>query len=723
MDDVVHYEVSCGKFLSFIPTLTELKGQDSNNYFDSYYESLDESLGCGDRNNSLHYYNSDYCSSLVNSGSVSLMFHQMSQLNEESSKLIPSASMNSHKVSNSFDGSIFNKLLIQNYTEYLIDASSVINELKVKCSSWANLYDSLFILETLNYSPPKNSLTNSKLNCKFLDDTTSPGKVKDGDDEELTFTINESASPPPTIDSPSSSSETTCTDSGVFVNLNTASIIHQNQCNNAQQQQQQQHQVSNDNLRNGKSLNNESSAQTKCANNEQPTQLTLANKVNIESSSVPLQLSSSSTSPQPLISNSSNCSTIILSPFTTTTRVFDKNKNGFLTVDTDDTGSSCTSNIGNSKTASIAETASVDETSSSISDVTLMINHRHSNNCSPVTSVEELHSMAHESCVYGSSGTGSTNGQIVCDSNDVMHDSSESIIGPFLLAILTKLESMVEADLVTNLQLTGIISHLCCYPLPLLRSFFLSSLVSGQTGVKTFRDSLEITRSRIINETSKLKQFDSTLCTCRCYLMSRDSDEKTICNSNYGNVVSCTSTLQLLNRYNINLNESISSTCSTESSKSSKSSNSGGSNRRKSLKEFLFRSKGNSKSSNISNTDVHGNIGDPFACQLHCSSINLTSNKEKGSKNIKQPKQPVLESLNTGTGYRYINRASYDSTSSKESDLSLSSSFKPFGSEKDQRVMLAALVFEEFMKEISAICHEHSISFAPSIRQPNFSIH
>lgn len=760
MDDVIHFEVSCGKFLSLIPTYDELRGINHFNYFnsgiqfyDSYYESLDESLDCNrhphphpreegssrslatgkDDNNcssSLNSCSSSSAGSLITSGSVSLMFHQMtSQINDEL-KSNTSGSMNCSRITSLTDSSfIFNKLLVQNYNEYLMDASNVINDLKMKCSYWVNMYDSQFVLETLNYSgdSSKNSSTlinsNGKLQCKLSHDESNTDKVtncKDVDEEE--FTINESTSPPPTIDSPSSSSETTCTDSGVFVNLNSNSNLHSNTSSscctssNLQQNNQQQVQVNKDNLLDKLTMNNESSllAQSKvtCANNDQPTQLTLANKVNIESSSVPLILSSSS--PQPLISSTSNCSTIILSPFTTTTckvTIVDcKSKNSYLTLD-DDTNNATGGNCSLKTSASIitGETTSVDETSSSISDVTLMINHRNSNNCSPVTSVDELHSMNHESCAYNSSGTGSTNGQITCDNfNLISSETSESIIGPFLMAILTKVESMVDGDLITNLQLTGIISHLASYPVPLLRSYFLSSLVSYQKNVKTFFTSLEIARRRIINETSKLNQsqFDSILCTSRCYLMSRDLNDCKVTNLNYNaNSTTCTSSLQLLNRYNMNLNDSFSSIESFETSKSGKSStSSGSSNRRKSLKEFLFRSKATSKN-NTSVNDSHGEQG--LNCPLHGHLFDLTQKNDKSNcKNSKVPKAPILESLNTGTGYRYINRASYDSNSSKESDVII----KSFASEREEKIMLAALVFEEFMKEISAICHEHSIA-------------
>lgn len=57
--------------------------------------------------------------------------------------------------------------------------------------------------------------------------------------------------------------------------------------------------------------------------------------------------------------------------------------------------------------------------------------------------------------------------------------------GPFLSALLTKLESMMQNSLYVNLLLTGLISRLACYPKPLLRSFLLNHNLVFQPSVKS----------------------------------------------------------------------------------------------------------------------------------------------------------------------------------------------------------------------------------------------
>lgn len=694
IDDTMNFETSCRKFLSLIPSYDELKGENCTiNCYNYYHDSLNGYNSHNIDDKSIFQMDNDTSSSLMTSGSVSLMFHQINRPLDVSQYISSSFScVKSHS------SCLLNKLLMKNYGEYLKDASQVIHELTVDCSYWANKYDSQHVIESLNYSSSKHSLTNDSSQCKYYandrkdrKDVTLTREDGTNGEEEDDYAMHGSASPPPTVESPSSSSETTCTDSGVFVNLTS-------HCNLVNQHIENSFSSRGSNC-DATATNHDTIS---CANHEQPIQLSFANKINDEPSNVPLIASS----PQPLISNSSNCSTIILSSFATSTRVtLDKCKKENVTLIEEETSrTNCSSDTCYARNSCTINTVSTDESSSCVnSDVTLMLHHRQSNNCSPVTSVEELNSMAHESCAV--SGTGSTNGQITYENS--IGDANEAALGPFICALLNKLECMVDTDLVTNLQLTGIISHLCSYPIPLLRSFFLSSYITYSRDIKSFHDSLIITRNRIIDETSKLCNFDTVLCASRCYLMSRDeSFIKSLGNSlNTHHLNQCISDIHLMNRYNIDLNESFSSDCASLSTRSSISSTSSG--KRKSLKEFLFRPRASSKLSDSQSSCNSEN--DPFHCQVHPHHVQLdhSSNANKKSRSTKVTKRPLLESLDTGTGYRFINRSSIDSTVSKDSS---DSTYKSFGTDRDERVMLAALVFEEFLKEISAICHEHSIS-------------
>ena len=57
--------------------------------------------------------------------------------------------------------------------------------------------------------------------------------------------------------------------------------------------------------------------------------------------------------------------------------------------------------------------------------------------------------------------------------------------GPFMSALLNKLELMVQNPLYVNLQLTGLLSRLACYPQPLLKSLLLSNSLVFQPSVKS----------------------------------------------------------------------------------------------------------------------------------------------------------------------------------------------------------------------------------------------
>ena len=58
-------------------------------------------------------------------------------------------------------------------------------------------------------------------------------------------------------------------------------------------------------------------------------------------------------------------------------------------------------------------------------------------------------------------------------------------LGPFLSALFSKMESMIQNSLYMNLLLTGIVARLAAYPQPLLRSFLLNHNLVFQPTVKS----------------------------------------------------------------------------------------------------------------------------------------------------------------------------------------------------------------------------------------------
>ena len=57
--------------------------------------------------------------------------------------------------------------------------------------------------------------------------------------------------------------------------------------------------------------------------------------------------------------------------------------------------------------------------------------------------------------------------------------------GPFLTALMQKLETLMQNTLYVNLLLSGLVTRLACYQQPLLRSFLLNHSLVFQPTVKS----------------------------------------------------------------------------------------------------------------------------------------------------------------------------------------------------------------------------------------------
>ncbi|KAK3921721.1 FTS and Hook-interacting protein [Frankliniella fusca] len=95
-------------------------------------------------------------------------------------------------------------------------------------------------------------------------------------------------------------------------------------------------------------------------------------------------------------------------------------------------------------------------------------------------------------------------------------------IGPFLDAILRKLESMLDNGLVVNLQLTGLISRLAVHPQPLLRSFLLDHLLVTQPSIRSLFQVLGTLKHRIDRVLSSLPNIQELVVEAQEFLVSRE---------------------------------------------------------------------------------------------------------------------------------------------------------------------------------------------------------
>ncbi|GBM90498.1 FTS and Hook-interacting protein [Araneus ventricosus] len=210
-------------------------------------------------------------------------------------------------------------------------------------------------------------------------------------------------------------------------------------------------------------------------------------------------------------------------------------------------------------------------------------------------------------------------------------------IGPFLSIILTRLEMMMQNDVYTNLHLTGIISRLACYPQPLLRSFLLNPSLVFQPTVRSLFQVLGSLKQKVDSYSYTVDNYEELVHQSKQFLFSRVQNmAKPFTTRVYS--------------------DSVSRVHSASFSGFQR-----GEPRRKSLTSFLFR-----KSSFLRNRDNFG-------------------------------KEPMLESISDGQGYRYV---------SKPTPYSLEGEME---SVKAKNAIFCAVVLEEFLKELAAIAQEHSI--------------
>ncbi|CAG2107074.1 unnamed protein product [Medioppia subpectinata] len=219
-----------------------------------------------------------------------------------------------------------------------------------------------------------------------------------------------------------------------------------------------------------------------------------------------------------------------------------------------------------------------------------------------------------------------------------------------------------ENDVYTNLQLTGLLARLAAYPQPLLRSYLLNPSLVFQKDVKSLITLLNELRKKLDQLSEDIENFDELLRNARHFLFAR---ENRMLNRKQSFLP------QIDNNFHYNSRPSRSNSITSLASIRSESGTEVLKKGFNSLKERLFRS----------------------------TPKNMRRSTSMSVQPLPPP--PVLESVSGGQGYRY---------------------FKPFDSpeqaldaneveerERIQKIVLATIVFEEFVRELSAISYEHFI--------------
>ncbi|XP_074649833.1 FHF complex subunit HOOK-interacting protein 1B-like isoform X2 [Tubulanus polymorphus] len=96
-------------------------------------------------------------------------------------------------------------------------------------------------------------------------------------------------------------------------------------------------------------------------------------------------------------------------------------------------------------------------------------------------------------------------------------------IGPFLTVILQKFESLMQNTFYVNLLLTGVIARLAYYPQPLLKSFLINPNLVFQPQIKSLIQVLGSVKHKIDCYSYTVDNFESLLLKARRFLAWRDS--------------------------------------------------------------------------------------------------------------------------------------------------------------------------------------------------------
>lgn len=94
--------------------------------------------------------------------------------------------------------------------------------------------------------------------------------------------------------------------------------------------------------------------------------------------------------------------------------------------------------------------------------------------------------------------------------------------GPFLTAIWSKLQTYTSNLLYVNLHLTGIISHMSTYPLPLLHSIFLRPDIATASDLPSFHQVLKIMKQQIDAELPMTEESLEFIDNGRTFLIDRE---------------------------------------------------------------------------------------------------------------------------------------------------------------------------------------------------------
>uniref|UniRef100_U5EYG6 FHF complex subunit HOOK-interacting protein C-terminal domain-containing protein n=1 Tax=Corethrella appendiculata TaxID=1370023 RepID=U5EYG6_9DIPT len=278
-------------------------------------------------------------------------------------------------------------------------------------------------------------------------------------------------------------------------------------------------------------------------------------------------------------------------------------------------------------------------------------------------------------------------------------------LGPFLTSIWGKLQTFTSNCLYVNLQLTGLISHLAFYPLPLLHSILLRPDIPTTSDTPSFHQVLKILKQQIDAELpSDIEESMEIVDTARSFLIDR---EIRLINTRK-NAIESTKNLTNGSGSNSQPQNIISTLSATTPVQLTPSSSydpfKRNDTKRKSITSSfsnMFRRPGSAGSS--SNTTSLTSSSSMSTNQAQYS--NVTNNNNNNSRRESREAETQFTSLDTQSQHH---SQPQNSSGSSSLDYSLANSI---GSNDRQRdLAICAVLLDEWLKELSAISQEQCIT-------------
>ncbi|XP_058833602.1 FHIP family protein AAEL005291-like isoform X1 [Topomyia yanbarensis] len=301
-------------------------------------------------------------------------------------------------------------------------------------------------------------------------------------------------------------------------------------------------------------------------------------------------------------------------------------------------------------------------------------------------------------------------------------------LGPFLTAIWGKLQTFTSNCLYVNLHLTGLISHLAWFPLPLLHSILLRPDIPTTSDTPSFHQVLKILKQQIDAELPDCDESLEIVDVARSFLVDREFQ---LINMRKNAIESSTgSKLQLSGGISsIPMTSGMSQTTPMQLTPSSsydpfKRNDA----KRKSISNSFsgfFRRPGSSASSGIAQVFQFftGGSSSGNATTGHSSSTTINPQQSTGSSTSSSPAvvggrrdsreaetqfvdHPAmaniagsLSSPNPGSGH----------SSLEYSSININGSVIGVGSERQRDLAVSAVILDEWFKELAAITQEQCI--------------